>query len=250
MKVYVAAMYPRKDEVSGVVQLLEQDGYIVTSTWHKELYSPNIQLHEVTDDERKELAVRDIAEIDAADALLLLTQPPTQPTVRGGRHVEFGYALGKGKRVVCFGPAENIFHHLPNVAVAKTYSDAIFDLGEPDSATEEIRVTDPKTGGQKGVKPARMDLIPPEPLWQLALVYGMGAKKYSDDNWRKGYAWKLSIGALLRHVFQFVRGEYIEPESGLPHLVHATWHCFTLMEFNRLKLGTDDRYITKDTPCN
>ena len=110
---------------------------------------------------------------------------------------------------------------------------------------EETRLVDEKTGGQKGVKPARMDLIPPDPLWKLSLIYGMGAKKYSDDNWRKGYSWRLSIGALLRHIFLFTMGEYLDEESGLPHLAHAAWHCFTLMEFHRLKLGTDDRY--KDT---
>jgi hypothetical protein len=108
----------------------------------------------------------------------------------------------------------------------------------------EIRITDPNTGGQKGQKLARFDLIPPDPMWDLAEVYGLGSQKYADDNWLKGYRWRLSIGALLRHVFKFIAGEYLDLESGKPHLAHAVFHCFALMEFAKLKRGTDDRQCT------
>jgi hypothetical protein len=109
---------------------------------------------------------------------------------------------------------------------------------------EEERIVDPNTGGAKGQKLARFDLIPPDPMWQLAEVYGLGAKKYEDDNWLKGYRWRLSIGALLRHVFMFTRGEYLDAESERPHLAHAMFHCCALMEFHRLHRGTDDRQCT------
>jgi hypothetical protein len=109
---------------------------------------------------------------------------------------------------------------------------------------DEERIVDPTTGGAKGQKLARFDLIPPDPMWQLAEVYGLGAKKYEDDNWLKGYRWRLSIGALLRHVFMFLRGEYTDAESGKPHLAHAMFHCCALMEFHRLGRGTDDRQCT------
>jgi nucleoside 2-deoxyribosyltransferase len=245
MKIYVAAMYAQKHYVTDVVTYLREHGFEVTSTWHTEPHDPNVQLHEVTGSEREELARRDIDEIDAADTLLLLTQKPTTATVRGGRHVEFGYALGKGKNLICVGPKENIFHSLYNILVVSTVEEAVAML-MTYKKPEELRVIDPKTGGQKGIKPARMDLIPPEPIWQLSLVYGMGANKYDDDNWRLGYSWRLSIGALLRHTFLFIKGEYLDSESHLPHLAHVMWHCCTLMEFMRLNLGTDDRYSTKD----
>ena len=107
--------------------------------------------------------------------------------------------------------------------------------------TGEVRVTDPKTGGQKGQKDARFDLIPTEPLRYLALVYGMGAKKYADDNWRKGYDWKLSYGAMQRHLNAFWGGEDMDPESGLPHLGHAMWHCATLLWFSEFYKDGDTR---------
>lgn len=117
---------------------------------------------------------------------------------------------------------------------------------ERAKVTTEERIVDPKTGGMKGQKIERYDLIPAEPLRQLALVYGAGAKKYDDDNWRKGYSWRLSLGAMSRHVWSWVRGERYDFEvsqlagQSVSHLACAAWHCFTLMEFEFFGLGTDD----------
>ena len=97
-----------------------------------------------------------------------------------------------------------------------------------DDGTQEIR-TKSKTGGQKGVKMRRYDLIPPVPLAYVADVYGMGAEKYDDTNWVKGYKWRYSWGAMMRHLELARSGEWIDKESGLPHLAHVVWHCFTLM---------------------
>ena len=47
----------------------------------------------------------------------------------------------------------------------------------------EVRVVDEKTGGIKGQKLARFDLIPPEVEWALAEHYGRGCLKYQDRNW-------------------------------------------------------------------
>jgi len=106
--------------------------------------------------------------------------------------------------------------------------------------SEEIRFTDPKTGGQKGVKLARYGLLPIYSLEQIANVYGYGAGKYAPNNWRKGYPWSLSIDALERHVAEFRKGNSIDPESGQHHLAHAAFHLLTLMEFERANLGTND----------
>ena len=104
----------------------------------------------------------------------------------------------------------------------------------------EQRITNAATGGQKGVKLERFDLIPAEPLEELARVYGRGAKKYQDDNWRKGYSWKLSFGAMMRHAWAFWRGESHD-ELGNHHLACAAWHCFTLMWYEQNRKSLDDR---------
>lgn len=106
---------------------------------------------------------------------------------------------------------------------------------------EETRVTDPATGGQKGAKPEKYSMIPAWPLSEIARVYGFGANKYERDNWRKGYAWSLSLDALMRHIELFRSGVSEDNETGYHHLAHAAFHLNTLMEFERLGLGTDDR---------
>ena len=119
--------------------------------------------------------------------------------------------------------------------------------GKPDYLPgKEVRVTDPATGGQKGSKNARYDLIPAWPLDQLAKVYGGGAQKYDDNNWRKGYNWGLSVAALQRHLSAWLQGEDCDPEvselAGEPvnHLANVMWHCCTLMTFQHEGLGTND----------
>lgn len=109
------------------------------------------------------------------------------------------------------------------------------------STSNEVRITDPKTGGQKGAKPEAYALVPVFPHEEVARVYGYGATKYEANNWRKGYSWSLSLSALYRHIAKFRSGESVDPESGVHHLAHATFHLYTLMEYERLGLGTDDR---------
>jgi len=105
---------------------------------------------------------------------------------------------------------------------------------------QEVRVKDPVSGGEKGVKLARFDLIPPAALEELACVYGRGAQKYAANNWRKGYAWGLSVGALQRHLSKWLQGGERD-EMGNHHMIQVAWHAFCLYTFQRFGLGTDDR---------
>lgn len=106
----------------------------------------------------------------------------------------------------------------------------------------EIRVVDPETGGEKGQKDAQLGAIDPAAIMEVATVAGFGARKYARLNFLKGYSWSLSYDALQRHLHAFWDGEDRDPESGLPHLAHAAWHCLALLSFSRRGLGTDDRY--------
>lgn len=110
-----------------------------------------------------------------------------------------------------------------------------------DENVGEVRVTS-ETGGEKGQKLARFDLIDSRFLWELAKVCGIGARKYSDDNWRKGYEWGLSYGALQRHLHQFLQGESLDAECGTHHMAHVAWHGMVLFVFS-----TRDSYNRFDT---
>lgn len=110
-----------------------------------------------------------------------------------------------------------------------------------DALAGEVRSVS-STGGEKGVKLERYDLIPPYPLAELARHYGRGALKYDDNQWRKGYEWGKSYAALERHIQAFWDGEDIDEETGSPHLAAVAWHAFTLIQFSRDFPEFDDRY--------
>lgn len=104
-------------------------------------------------------------------------------------------------------------------------------LGRTVGEQSEVRVVNETTGGAKGSKLARFDLIPAAALELLAEHYGRGSQKYEDRNWEKGYDWGLSFAALNRHLWAFWGGEDIDAETGSPHLVAVAWHAFTLLTF-------------------
>lgn len=106
--------------------------------------------------------------------------------------------------------------------------------------TEE-RIVNPRTGGEKGRKPQRFELIPMGAMGKVAEVYGFGASKYADHNWRRGYDWSLSLGAAFRHMAAFLEGEDLDPESGLPHPAHAVFHMLALLTFMVEHPELDDR---------
>lgn len=134
----------------------------------------------------------------------------------------------------------------------------------------EVRTTS-STGGQKGVKLERPDLIPVGPLRELGLHFGRGALKYAEHQWRVGYEWSKSYSAMVRHQSLFWQGyDYDicsnEPENckftdndgnpytpieedtcynhtGSHHMAAVAWHSFVLLEFKDRFPEFDDRYI-------
>ncbi len=111
----------------------------------------------------------------------------------------------------------------------------------PKRDQKEHRVKDPDTGGEKGSKLARFDLIPTEPLTKLAEHYGAGAEKYEDRNWERGYDWSLSYAALQRHLISWWGGEDIDEETKSNHLVAVIWHAFALLEYTETHPEKDNR---------
>lgn len=108
---------------------------------------------------------------------------------------------------------------------------------------DEAIVADPATGGQKGSKLARFDLLPWEELFEVAELYGVGAAKYAERNWELGYKWSLSFAALLRHLVLFWCGESLDKETGKHHLTSVVFHALAMMHFDVHKKGSDDRSV-------
>lgn len=109
------------------------------------------------------------------------------------------------------------------------------------TAQQEIRVTS-ATGGQKGTKPSQLGTIDPIALLHLGEVSGFGAQKYDAFNYLKGYDWRLTVDAALRHLLAFWGGEDRDPESGLLHPAHFAWHGLALTSFVLRDVGEDTRF--------
>lgn len=86
-----------------------------------------------------------------------------------------------------------------------------------------------------------LELISPLALDELAKVLGFGAKKYEPYNWAKGIRYTRVLGAILRHVFAYLRGESKDPESGLSHIAHAMCGCMFLLHYEKMRPEFDDR---------
>ena len=86
----------------------------------------------------------------------------------------------------------------------------------------------------------RFDLIPPKELEEVAKVFTFGAKKYSDYNWQ-GLKVSRLVASLLRHVYAWVQGKSIDPETGLSHLSHAVCNCLMIMWIVENRRDQDDR---------
>jgi hypothetical protein len=114
--------------------------------------------------------------------------------------------------------------------------------GPEETWDGEVRVTNEKTGGEKGRKPEQMSLLPLDVLMRdVAPLYAKGAQKYAAHNWRKGYDWSLSADALLRHFTQFWHGQDRDEETGELHLASVVFHALALLHFQENFPELDDR---------
>lgn len=101
---------------------------------------------------------------------------------------------------------------------------------------------EPLTGKKADADKPRMELLDASFLEGIARVLTFGAKKYEDHNWRKGLMTTRTIGACLRHIFAWLRGEDNDEETGENHLLHAACELmftyWTVMHYKR----RDDRW--------
>lgn len=84
--------------------------------------------------------------------------------------------------------------------------------------------------------------IPPETLLGVMEVFGFGGKKYGKYNFRNPMDHTRALDALFRHGFSILKGEDIDPESGMPHIYHLICSAI-IYDWQRLNHpDRDDRY--------
>lgn len=105
----------------------------------------------------------------------------------------------------------------------------------------------------------RYDLLPFDAIEALAQHYTIGAQKYADRNWEKGFAWMTCFASLMRHLALWLMGEDYDvgpngewgpyPDdaelnmkwTGSLHITCVMWNAAALTAFTLRKSGTDDR---------
>ncbi len=99
------------------------------------------------------------------------------------------------------------------------------------------------------------ELLPAKAIDELVKVLDFGAGKYSPNGWRhllKGDLLKL-LGAAMRHVFAYLRGQQNDKETGLHHLAHAACDLFFILElehkFEEKKNGNEETEDYKTSPA-
>lgn len=169
--VYLAARFSRRAELQGYVPLFERAGFEVTSRWittkqhvdtlgiSQEEYDADPhadRVNEMSEAHQRDVAEMDLEDVARAQAFVAFTEPPAGPAgSRGGRHVEYGYALGLNKTIIICGPREAFFYMLdrPNIV----------QVSSPEWAAEALW--------------ARAQLgkfnDPPEPVYSYSTEHGL-----------------------------------------------------------------------------
>lgn len=143
-KIYLASRYSRREELCSYRSVLENNGYSVTSRWlngkhqidrdGKPIGEDGEKLFEegsgeTADDMRRRFVTEDVADVYAADTLIAFTEEPRSGHSRGGRHVELGLAIARGKRVFVIGQRENLFCYLPEIEHFETWDEFLYYVG-------------------------------------------------------------------------------------------------------------------------
>ena len=99
----------------------------------------------------------------------------------------------------------------------------------------------PEPGKKYDSGKPRYDLLPPDVLAEVVKIMTDGAEKYGEYNWAKGMSWSRLFAAAMRHLWAFWDRQNLDPESGSPHLAHASVNLIFLMAYQGRDIGTDDR---------
>lgn len=146
MRIYLAARYSRRLELCEYRSILQSLGCDVQARWLNgghQISDSGVPIGEsgesLVEDEstdvaasglRSKFALDDWEDVTKADIVISFTEPPRSNHSRGGRHVEFGIALGLGKECLVVGPRENIFHWLQSVTVFADFASCLAKIKE------------------------------------------------------------------------------------------------------------------------
>jgi len=102
---------------------------------------------------------------------------------------------------------------------------------------EKRKITADSPGTKFDEGKLRYDLMPVHSLEGVVKILTFGAQKYDDNNWRKMENLDRYYAALMRHLEAVRKGEWLDSESGCPHLDHVMCNTIFLRELKWNKDG-------------
>lgn len=106
MKIYLASQFKEQETMIQWSILLREHNHFITSRW---LFATE----ELTNTSNAYDAAKvDLEDIDEAECLISSTLNRGELFTGGGRHIEYGYALAKRKKLINVGGFESVFHNL------------------------------------------------------------------------------------------------------------------------------------------
>jgi hypothetical protein len=109
---------------------------------------------------------------------------------------------------------------------------ALPDTGERQTFAvgQAVREADPLKPAVEGISPYAIE--------RIGLLYTLGGEKYGDfRNWERGMPFTRCIGAIIRHVFAYLRRDNTED-----HLAAVAWNAIALMHYEAVAdPNLDDR---------
>jgi nucleoside 2-deoxyribosyltransferase len=106
MILYLAAKYQWRLVVKQIATKIEaQSPHTVIGRWLSGAHDG------LSIEDQARWAGEDFDDIDYADCLVVFQLPVDEPEQSSGRHIEHGYALGKGKQVIIVGKSTSVFRY-------------------------------------------------------------------------------------------------------------------------------------------
>lgn len=115
---------------------------------------------------------------------------------------------------------------------------------------ESVNYSETKPSESEGLRyndgKLKWSLVDFDALEDMVKVLEFGAQKYSANNWKKGLNTDEIAESMMRHLFAYLQGEDIDPESGLPHTGHIMCNAMFLSYMHKFVPKSDTRYIDQN----
>lgn len=85
--------------------------------------------------------------------------------------------------------------------------------------------------------------VPMDAMWEMGKAFTYGQRKYTKNNFREGMHVSRQIAGAIRHIYQHLDGETLDPETNSMHLGNAMANLAMAIYNLKNNPHLDDRFI-------